>query len=47
MMQWLQENWPAIQALLVNAATSIVSAFAVVGISYRFFGERLIGHFLD
>jgi hypothetical protein len=46
-MQWLQDHWPTIQTLLVNAAASIVSALAAVGISYRVFGEKLVGHFFD
>jgi hypothetical protein len=46
-MQWIQEHWPTIESYLVHAAASIFSALTAVGITYRFFGEKLIGNFFD
>jgi hypothetical protein len=40
MLSWLESNWHVI-------ITSTLSALATLGLSYRFFAERLVGHFFD
>lgn len=40
MISWLQANW-------LVFPTSVVSALATLGLSYRFFAEKMFGHFFD
>jgi hypothetical protein len=39
-IEWFQAHWP-------NIVSSIVATAATLGLSYRFFAERLFGHFFD
>jgi hypothetical protein len=39
-ISWFETNWPVF-------LTSVVSALAALGLSYRFFAEKLFGHFFD
>lgn len=39
-IHWLQDNWYVI-------ATAVITALGTTGITFRLFGERLLGHFFD
>jgi hypothetical protein len=45
--QWLADHWAEIRHIAVNVFVSVVSALGALGATYRLFGEKLFGHFLD
>jgi type VI protein secretion system component VasK len=46
-MQWLFYNWHVVATWLASVLSSIIAALAVLGITYNYFGERIVGHFFD
>jgi hypothetical protein len=43
-MQWLLDNW---HVVVVWLASTTIAALASFGITFKYFGERLVGHVFD